>query len=90
MAGGDLASQAARARRFLDAYGASASLRRDTLDTVAPPLRALVEFMRGAADAGDAKFARDIADGRVRLYERDAEYVASNVALLRRVVVGAA
>lgn len=56
---------------FFDAYGADEPLRRAALASVAPRLRALTDFMRAAAAAGDAAFISHIARGDLDHYLRD-------------------
>lgn len=70
---GTTAEQAARARKFCDAYGLQ--LRSGLVDAVVDRLTALVEFMHQRADAGDKAFAGHIADGHDLLYLRDIDYV---------------
>lgn len=85
---GQLDEQAARARRFLDAYEATPAQRQQATDLLAPRLRALVAFMQGAAADGDTNMARNIAGGHLDLYLRDIEYLENSRELLQRVVVG--
>ncbi|MEJ3655547.1 aminoglycoside phosphotransferase family protein [Actinomycetes bacterium KLBMP 9759] len=72
---GDVEEQARRARAFLDAYGCTERDRRDALQTVAPRLRYLVEYMKTAAAGGDPNFARHIEEGHADLYVRDTSYI---------------
>jgi len=72
---GTTAEQAARAKRFCDAYGLDARQRTELVDAVADRLTALVDFMHERADAGDKAFAGHIADGHDLLYLRDIDYV---------------
>lgn len=84
---GGASDQAQRARRFLDAYGATRGQRAATVDMLEPRLQALVDFMRGAADEGDESFTRHIADGHAALYVRDISHIADHRDLWLDVVV---
>lgn len=86
---GDLGEQARRARLFLDAYGCTQPERAAAMAAVAPRLQALVDFMRAAAGAGDATFARHIAEGHADGYLADIGYVAQHAQVWTESVVGA-
>lgn len=81
-------AQAQRARMLLDAYGATRDQRGATVSTLVPRLRSLVDFMHAAARAGDASFARHIADGHADLYTEDIAYIASHAHVWQHGVVG--
>ena len=66
--------QGRRLALFLDAYGASFTAG-DLLEEVLERLAALRAFMHERAAAGDAGFARHIAEGDADLYQRDAQYI---------------
>jgi broad specificity phosphatase PhoE/tRNA A-37 threonylcarbamoyl transferase component Bud32 len=85
---GDVAQQAARARAFLDAYGATPHLRADSVATLVPRLRTLVEFMRDAAGDGDEQFQQHINDGHLVLYLADIAYIEANLAYIASLVHG--
>ena len=84
---GTATDQAGRARTFLDAYGAVREQRATAVAALAPRLMSLVDFMRDAAEAGDASFARHIAEGHADLYRADVDYIESHAPVWRRVVV---
>ncbi len=84
---GDVAQQAMRARTFLDAYGATPRLRADSVAMLVPRLRALVDFMRAAADDGDGQFQQHIDDGHLALYLADIAYMEANLASIASLVV---
>ncbi len=67
--------QAARVRTFCDAYGLDAAGRAELVGTVITRLHALVAFMRAEAAAGNAAFARHLAEGHDRLYLADIAHV---------------
>lgn len=68
-------AQAARLRTFCDRYGLDPAGRAGLVDAVAARLRALVDFMRARAAAGDAAFAGHLAEGHHVQYLADAGYV---------------
>lgn len=70
---GDLVTQARRAARICAGYGRlpDSSL----LDAVVARLTALMAFMRGRAEAGDAAFQAHIQAGHLALYEADIDYL---------------
>jgi Ser/Thr protein kinase RdoA (MazF antagonist) len=70
--------QAARARAFLDAYGGTRAQRAAVVAEVVPRLRALTDVMRASAAAGDAAFARHIAEGHLDHYLRDIAYLTEH------------
>lgn len=82
---GNLQQQAARARVFLDAYGAAPRLCADAVSTFVPRLQALVDFMRGAADKGDERFQQHIDDGHVALYLSDIAYMEAYLDYIARI-----
>lgn len=84
---GTTAEQARRARSFLDSYGAGREQRASAVAALAPRLRSLVDFMQEAADAGDASFARHIAEGHADLYRADIAYIDSRASVWQRDVV---
>ncbi|WP_098456317.1 phosphotransferase enzyme family protein [Sanguibacter antarcticus] len=84
---GSTSDQASRARQLLDAYGATAEQRAATVAMLVPRLQSLVDFMQAAADAGDAGFARHIADGHADLYLHDIAYIDAHADVWHRVVV---
>ena len=75
---GQLERQIRRVRAFLDAYGATEAQRRALPDAVEARLNALIEFMRGEAERGDADFRRHIERGDLRLYQEDIRYWREN------------
>ncbi|WP_431893392.1 phosphotransferase enzyme family protein [Nonomuraea sp. bgisy101] len=75
-ADGDLGEQSRRLRIFCDAYGLAAADRPGLPLMVRERLHALVDLMRAKASAGEAAFARHLADGHHTLYLADAEHVA--------------
>jgi aminoglycoside phosphotransferase (APT) family kinase protein len=83
---GNIEMQASRARRFLDAYGCTRELRAGAMNAVVPRLRALVDFMREAAEH-DANFAGHIEAGHLDLYLTDIAYVENHREALDRVVI---
>lgn len=85
---GDTADQARRARRFLDAYGATRDQRAATVAMLAPRLQSLVDYMQAAAGAGDENFERHIADGHAALYLDDIRYITARRDVWDDVVVG--
>ncbi|MER6911367.1 aminoglycoside phosphotransferase family protein [Streptomyces sp. NPDC000594] len=72
---GTTAEQAVRVRDFCAAYGLPAGERALLIDTVTARLRELVAFMRERAAAGDAAFARHLAEGHHEQYLGDARYL---------------
>lgn len=84
---GPIPLQATRARQFLDAYGANKQQRAQAIETVVPRLQALVNYMRGAADNGDANCIRHIADGHLNLYLEDINYITAHYPTIKRTVV---
>lgn len=86
---GDPATQADRARRFLDAYGATRQQRARSVEMLVPRLQWLVDLMRRGAAEGDENFARHIAEGHLDLYLDDVEHLTAERPLLEQVVVGA-
>lgn len=70
--------QGRRVTLFLDTYGLAGADAEAALDTVAPRLQTLVDFMRSAADAGDENFARHIAEGHLDIYLRDLDWIAEH------------
>ena len=84
---GTTTDQAGRARQLLDAYGAGREQRATAVAALAPRLRSLVDFMHKAADAGDASFARHIAEGHADLYRADIAYIESHAPVWQRDVV---
>lgn len=84
---GDPVQQSARARAFLDAYGASPRLRADSVAALVPRLQALVDFMRGAASDGDEQFQHHIDDGHLALYLADIAYIEENLTRIESLVV---
>lgn len=85
---GDSAEQARRARLFLDSYGCTREQRRAALEAVVPRLMWLVTFMRDAAAAGDANFARHIEEGHLDLYVNDIAYIEDHLPQWSATVVG--
>ncbi len=75
---GQLERQIHRARVFLDAYGATEAQRRALPDGLDMRLNALIAFMRGEAERGDADFQRHIERGDLRLYQDDIRYWREN------------
>ncbi|WP_336208823.1 phosphotransferase [Nonomuraea sp. LPB2021202275-12-8] len=74
--------QARRLRLLCDAYGLPASGRAVLPEAVARRLRALVDFMRERAAAGDSAFAGHLAAGHHELYLTDARHVTEHAARL--------
>ena len=72
---GDSAAQAARVRRFCDAYGLDASV--SIADAAIARLEALVEFMRARAAAGDPAYRRNIEAGHLDAYRADIASIAA-------------
>lgn len=85
---GGIGTQAARARQFLDAYGATREQREQAVHALIPRLDALVKFMRDSADGGDENFARHIAEGHLDLYLADIAYIAAHRPRLDQTVIG--
>ena len=73
---------AARVRRFADAYGLGAEERLQLPDTMANRLHWLAALIRERALAGDAAFAAHLADGHAELYSAHANVIERS-ALLR-------
>lgn len=71
-----LAAQARRLALFCDAYGLPPAGRAALAETVRDRLLAMVEHMRAQAAAGNAAFARHLAEGHHILYLTDADHVA--------------
>ncbi len=80
---GTVDSQTDRARAFCDSYGLFAAGREALPELVCERLQGLVDLMHARADAGDEKFAKDIADGHADLYLRDLAYVRANAETIR-------
>lgn len=80
--GGDVGEQARRLRIFCDAYGLAAADRPGLPLMVRERLHALVALMHARASAGEAAFARHLADGHHTLYLADAEHVVRHAAVL--------
>ncbi|MFC1420173.1 phosphotransferase [Streptacidiphilus cavernicola] len=72
------AEQGRRLRLFADEYGLGPDERAVLVRTVSDRLHALVRFMNERAAAGDAAFARHLADGHHRLYLADAGYALAH------------
>lgn len=70
---GSPADQAAMVAVFCDAYGVAPTA--ELIDTVVVRLRALIDYMRQQAAAGDAAFEGQIADGHLAAYEADIRYL---------------
>jgi hypothetical protein len=66
---------------FLRAYGATFTAH-DLLDVAIARLAALRAFMYERAAAGDASFARHIADGDADVYQRDAAFLGRRISEL--------
>ncbi|MFD0658950.1 phosphotransferase [Thermocatellispora tengchongensis] len=78
-----VAEQARRLRLLADAYGLAEDDRAALPGAVREHLDGMVAFMHARAEAGDAAFARHIAEGHDRLYRTDSAHVARHAALLR-------
>ncbi|UXI04257.1 phosphotransferase enzyme family protein [Photobacterium sp. TY1-4] len=72
---GTLSAQIERARAFCDAYGASAAQRQLLVEMMMKRLAALVAFMQSEADAGNAQFKTNIAQGHHLSYLADIDYL---------------
>lgn len=72
--------QGRRLRLLADAYGLTPDERGTLVRTVSDRLHGLVRFMNERAAAGDAAYARHLADGHHRLYLADADYVLGHAA----------
>ncbi len=70
-----MGEQLRRARIFCDSYGADDEDRRQLPDMIMRRLRALLDFMRARAAAGDATFLEDINAGDSAIYIRDLDYI---------------
>ncbi len=79
--------QLRRARLFCDAYGAADTDRRQLPDMIVRRLRALLDFMRARADAGDATFIEDIDAGDSGIYLRDLDYIRQHRDHLLRALI---
>ncbi|NUR52089.1 MAG: aminoglycoside phosphotransferase family protein [Hamadaea sp.] len=77
---GTVAEQADRVRLFCDAYGLPAADRAQLPAVVEERVRAMAELIRSRAAAGDAAFARHLAEGHADLYDSDAAYVREHAA----------
>jgi phosphotransferase family enzyme len=80
--------QAARARLFLDAYGAGPALRSAAVDQVVPRLTAHTDLMRSAAAGGDENSARHIAEGHLDHYLKDIAYLRDQHRTYRAALAG--
>lgn len=85
---GTTEQQAHRARAFLDAYGCTREERATVMDTAAPRLQALADFLQEQAAAGDELFQRHIEAGHLALYVRDIDYIRDRAEDWSRLVVG--
>ncbi|MEZ8080551.1 aminoglycoside phosphotransferase family protein [Enterovibrio norvegicus] len=72
---GDINTQAKRVALFCDAYGLSAPEKAGLVDAMIERLQALVDFMMGEAEKGNAAFADNIADGHHLSYLDDIAYL---------------
>ncbi|PDT02815.1 transposase [Rhizobium chutanense] len=70
-----LDDQLRRAEIFCATYGATVEERRRLPEMICRRLQALVDFMLARAAAGDQTFADDVAEGDVRLYLSDIDYI---------------
>ncbi|MCM2580134.1 phosphotransferase [Streptomyces meridianus] len=77
-----LAEQARRLRLFADAYGLAARDRATLVATAVARLEHLVGHMEEQAAAGNAAFARHLAEGHDRHYRADAEHLARHADVL--------
>lgn len=75
---GSLEGQIERARLFCDSYALSAPERRRLVPAMIRRLRALIDFMRTQAEAGNEKFQRDIEHGHHLGYAADIEYLRAH------------
>lgn len=85
---GTTEEQAVRSRTFLDAYGCTRQDRESAMEMAAPRLRALADFMREQAAAGNENFQRHIDEGHLALYVRDIDYIRDHADDWARLVVG--
>ncbi|MCM2390552.1 aminoglycoside phosphotransferase family protein [Streptomyces albipurpureus] len=81
---GTAEEQARRTRIFCDRYGLDPMGRAGLVDAVVARLHAVVSLMRSQAAAGNASFARHLADGHHTQYLADAEYVHHRRAVFDR------
>ncbi len=72
---GDINTQAKRAALFCEAYGLSVPEKVGLVDAMIERLQALVDFMMGEAEKGNAAFADNIADGHHLSYLDDIAYL---------------
>ena len=80
----DPASQGARVRLFLDAYGTDPSDEDEVFQLIPERLAMLVQFMELQADAGNPIYARHLAEGHADGYRRDIAYAAANAAVWKQ------
>ncbi|HEU4600060.1 MAG TPA: phosphotransferase [Solirubrobacterales bacterium] len=67
--------QGRRLALFMRSYAATFEVE-ELLDAVVARLAALTEFMHERAAAGEASFARHLAEGDAEIYQRDAQYIS--------------
>lgn len=79
-----LHEQIKMAKVFLDAYGADAEDRGLFVPMLIKRLKNLTDFMRAEAEKGNRKFIQDIANGHLRVYERDIAYFRKNAEEITR------
>jgi len=72
---------AARVRRFADAYGLNAEERLRLPSSMVDRLRWLAALIRERASAGDAAFAAHLADGHAELFAAHADVIERSAAL---------
>lgn len=77
------AEQARRLALLVDAYGLAEADRAVLVETAWERLEALVDFMTARAAAGDAAFARHLAEGHDVVYRNDIAYLRAHPELLR-------
>ncbi|UOE21783.1 aminoglycoside phosphotransferase family protein [Thermobifida halotolerans] len=73
-----VAEQARRLRLMVDAYGLDGAGRSVLLETACARLEALVAFMTARAAAGDAAFARHLAEGHDAIYRTGIAHIRAH------------
>ncbi|NRA65987.1 MAG: aminoglycoside phosphotransferase family protein [Pseudobacteriovorax sp.] len=71
----ELDKQIHRAGVFFDVYGASAGLREKLVPMLVERLEALISYMTTNAPQSETNFGDDIANGHIKVYQNDIEYL---------------
>ncbi len=76
---GDLEHQLQRVRLFAEAYGLDEKQREQLPDMMIERLQALVTYMKREAEAGNRDVLQNIADGHMKMYLDDMQYIKDNL-----------